>query len=150
MSYRFTLISAMYNVARYLPEYFESLERQTYGLSDVQIVLVDDGSTDETLAVAHDFARDRPNVVVTHRENRGQAAARNSGLALAKGEWVSFPDPDDILEDAFLKAIAAAIDGPNDADVYAGRVVCSRICGPGDGVETYAVGSVGRYSAGRD
>ena len=123
--YRFTLISAMYNVARYLPDYFASLEKQTHGLDDVQVVLVDDGSqNDDTLAVAERFAATRSNVVVVHKENGGQASARNAGLDVAEGEWVSFPDPDDLLQPSYLASIARAMDHDHDgSSVYAARVL---------------------------
>lgn len=125
MTYRFTLISAMYNVARYLPDYFASLEKQTHGLDDVQIVLVDDGSqNDDTLAVAERFAATRSNVVVVHKENGGQASARNAGLDVAEGEWVSFPDPDDLLQPSYLASIAHAMDHDQaGSSVYAARVL---------------------------
>lgn len=105
---RFTLISAVYNVDRYLADFIASLEAQTFGLDDVEVILVDDGSTDGSHATLEAWAASRPTTVrVVTQENAGQGAARNAGLALATGEWVTFPDPDDTLDPGYL----AAVDG---------------------------------------
>lgn len=109
MEPEFTIISPMYNVARYLPEYFASLERQTYGFERIEVILVDDGSTDDTAAIAEEFAARHPNVRVIRKENGGQASARNVGIDHATGTWLTFPDPDDVLvEDYFAHAHEAA------------------------------------------
>ncbi|HKT56990.1 MAG TPA: CDP-glycerol glycerophosphotransferase family protein [Microbacterium sp.] len=108
MGHQFSVISPMYNVERYLPEFLASLERQTYGLDRLQVILVDDGSTDGTLQLAQEFARDRANVTVLSKPNGGQASARNLGLAAADGDWLTFPDPDDVLSDEYFELVAAA------------------------------------------
>lgn len=122
---RFTLISPMFNVARYLPEYFASLDAQTLAPEQFEVILVDDGSTDETLAVAQAYALDRANVRVLHKENGGQASARNVGLAEAEGEWVTFPDPDDVLGPTYLADVARLMDadGAPDAAMYTARML---------------------------
>lgn len=98
----------MYNVDRYLADFLASLEAQTFGLDDVEVILVDDGSTDGSHATLEAWAASRPTTVrVVTQENAGQGAARNAGLALATGEWVTFPDPDDTLDPGYL----AAVDG---------------------------------------
>lgn len=113
MQAEFSVISPMFNVSRYLPEYFASLERQTYGFGNLEVILVDDGSTDETLEVAEAFAAKHPNVTVLHKENGGQASARNLALGHASGTWLTFPDPDDVLSDDYFAQVASAID-PDD------------------------------------
>lgn len=101
----FSLVVAMYNVARFLPDFFESLEEQTYPFADLDIVLVDDGSTDSTHEVASNWAAAKNNVVVLTKQNGGQASARNLGLPRASYEWVCFVDPDDMLDpDYFSEA----------------------------------------------
>ncbi|MFE6996665.1 CDP-glycerol glycerophosphotransferase family protein [Microbacterium sp. NPDC057659] len=105
----FTVISPMYNVSRYLPEYFASLERQTYGFDRIEVILVDDGSTDDTAEVAEAFAARHPNVRVLRKDNGGQASARNAALPLATGTWLTFPDPDDVLSDNYFAEVASAI-----------------------------------------
>ena len=100
----------MYNVERYLPEFLASLERQTYGIEQLQIVLVDDGSTDETLRLAEAFRKRHPeNVIVISKANGGQASARNVGLAAATAEWLTFPDPDDVLSDGYFREVADVV-----------------------------------------
>ncbi|MGW8482808.1 bifunctional glycosyltransferase/CDP-glycerol:glycerophosphate glycerophosphotransferase [Microbacterium sp. NPDC055903] len=106
----FTVISPMYNVARYLPEFFASLERQTYGFERIEVILVDDGSTDDTADIAEAFARTRSNVRVIRKANGGQASARNAALPLATGTWLTFPDPDDVLSDGYFATVAATVD----------------------------------------
>lgn len=115
----------MYNVGRYLPDFFASLERQTYGLDRVQVVLVDDGSTDDTLRIARAFASGRPNVSVISKPNAGQASARNLGMANAAGEWLTFPDPDDVLSDRYFETVARVLEthsGAADAAMVSTRL----------------------------
>ncbi len=105
---RFTLISAIYNVARYLPDFLESLDEQDFDHSQVQVVLVDDGSTDESGDLIANWATDYE-VTVVRQSNAGQGAARNAGLDVATGEWVSFPDPDDILDPQYLGRVHSSL-----------------------------------------
>jgi glycosyltransferase involved in cell wall biosynthesis len=104
----FSIVSAVYNVARYLPEFFESLEKQAYDAALMQVIAVDDGSTDDSLRLLHDWAQRAPfEVVVLTQENAGQAAARNAGLEQATGEWVTFTDPDDTVNATYLDSVAS-------------------------------------------
>jgi hypothetical protein len=105
---RFSLVSAVHDVAPYLPEFIASIEAQTFGLDGVEIVLVDDGSTDESPGLLAEWAARRPGTVtVLAQPNAGQGAARNRGMAAASGEWISFPDPDDVLEPDYLAVVDA-------------------------------------------
>src|SRR6478672_4664388 len=104
----FSVVSAVYNVSRYLDEYIASIEAQTFDLARLQLVLVDDCSTDDSRAVLEEWAtRARCEVVVLHQENAGQAAARNAGLERATGEWITFIDPDDTVNAVFFASMAA-------------------------------------------
>jgi glycosyltransferase involved in cell wall biosynthesis/CDP-glycerol glycerophosphotransferase (TagB/SpsB family) len=121
---RFTFVSAVYNVGRYLPDFIASLEAQTHGLDDVEIVMVDDGSTDDSAQLLTDWAARRPDTVrVIRQANAGQGAARNAGILAARGEWISFPDPDDALSPDYLAVVAAFLDTHPDADL----VACHRL-----------------------
>ncbi|MGN6251186.1 MAG: bifunctional glycosyltransferase/CDP-glycerol:glycerophosphate glycerophosphotransferase [Marmoricola sp.] len=103
---RFTLVSAVHDVADFLPDYLASLEAQTFPADRFEVVLVDDGATDASPGLLDAWAaRRRGTVQVVHQQNAGQGAARNAGLALARGEWVSFPDPDDVLDPDYLTAV---------------------------------------------
>lgn len=96
---RFSIISAARDVARYLPEFIDSIERQRFPLSRVEVIAVDDGSTDDTLALLQAWQQRRPELVtVLSQSNQGAPAARNAGLDRARGEWVTFTDPDDMLD----------------------------------------------------
>lgn len=105
---RFTLITAVYNVSAYLDAFIASIESQKFPLDRVEVVAVDDGSTDDSLAKLRAWAERRPGLVkVFTKDNGGQATARNLGLEHARGEWVTFPDPDDLLEPDYLSEVDA-------------------------------------------
>ena len=94
-----TLISVIvtaYNIEKYLPRCVDSLLAQTY--SPMEIILVDDGSSDETPRLCDDYARKNDSVYVIHKENGGPSAARNAGLAIAKGDYIGYVDGDDKVE----------------------------------------------------
>lgn len=113
--YRFTLVTAVYNVARYLPEFMASVDSQDFPRDRVEIIAVDDGSTDESLTLLRDWSsRSAARVRVVTQPNAGQGAARNAGLALAEGEWVAFPDPDDLLAPGYLTAVDSYLTGRPD------------------------------------
>ncbi|WP_183407764.1 bifunctional glycosyltransferase/CDP-glycerol:glycerophosphate glycerophosphotransferase [Nocardioides marmoriginsengisoli] len=105
---RFTIVTAVYNVATYLPAFIASVDAQTFGPEGLEVVAVDDGSTDDSLALLHAWAeRAAYPVVVLTKENGGQSTARNLGLDHARGEWVTFTDPDDVIEPGYLAGVDA-------------------------------------------
>lgn len=90
-----SLIVPVYNVEEYIDECLTSLRFQSYPLLD--IVVVDDGSPDRSMEIVERHARRDPRVRIVRRENGGLSAARNSGLAAAAGEFITFVDSDDTL-----------------------------------------------------
>lgn len=98
-----SVIVPIYNVENYLEACLSSLERQT--LHSIEIILVDDGSTDGSRAIAQKFTIKNDNWILIDRKNGGLSAARNSGLALASGEYVYFLDSDDFLADNALEVL---------------------------------------------
>jgi glycosyltransferase involved in cell wall biosynthesis len=113
----FTIISAIHNVSPYLNQFLESIERQTYGMENLDLILIDDGSTDDSLSVCESFAARWPRSVhVLHQKNSGQGSARNSGLAHSRGEWVTFTDPDDFLAFTYFSEISSFIDSFEEND----------------------------------
>ena len=96
-----SIIIPVYNVEPYLPQCIESLLSQAY--KDFELILVDDGSKDNSLNICEDYAKKDQRVVVAHQENSGVSTARNNGLKLAKGEWITFIDSDDWVDKSFLE-----------------------------------------------
>ena len=96
--YKFSIISAIYNVEFFLAEAIESIIAQTIGFENIQFILVDDGSPDNSGKICDEYAAKYPNnIFVVHKENGGAASARNAGLPLAEGKYINFFDGDDKL-----------------------------------------------------
>lgn len=90
-----SIIVPVYNVERYLPKCVDSLLNQT--LKSIEIILVDDGSTDGSGLICDQLTDQYNHVKVIHQENTGLGLARNSGLVMARGEYVAFVDSDDFV-----------------------------------------------------
>ena len=101
---------AAYNAGRYLRETLDSVRGQTY--EDWELVIVDDGSSDDTLAIAQEYAAGDGRIRVVHQDNAGGAAARNRGYAETDGEapYVAFLDADDVYEPDALRTLVRALD----------------------------------------
>ena len=93
---KLSFIVPIYNVEPYLRKCVDSLLAQDY--SDYEIILVDDGSPDGCPKICDEYAAAHKNVRVVHRPNGGLSAARNSGIEVAKGEYICFVDSDDYWE----------------------------------------------------
>ncbi|WP_405303927.1 glycosyltransferase [Methanobrevibacter sp.] len=93
---KISVIVPVYNVEDYITEALESLLAQSM-IDDIEVIIVDDGSTDESRYITERYALDYDNFHVYHKENEGQGIARNFGLNLAKGEYIHFFDSDDYL-----------------------------------------------------
>lgn len=116
----FTIVSACYQVAPYLQDFITSIDGQDLAPGLLEVILVDDGSTDATVELLQAWAARRPGVVrVLQQANAGQGAARNAGLAAATGEWVTFPDPDDILDPDYFSQVQAFITAQPTTDMVA-------------------------------
>lgn len=102
---KISMVVPCFNSASYLEECFASIKNQTIGLENIQVIFVDDASTDNTLECLREFARAYPQSVevVSLPENRRQGGARNAGLARAVGEYVMFLDSDDWLDDSMCE-----------------------------------------------
>lgn len=91
-----SVIVPIYNIVEYLPRCVDSIRRQTY--RNLEIILVDDGSTDNSGAMAEKFALEDKRVRVFHKENGGVSTARNLGIEKARGDFIGFVDSDDYIE----------------------------------------------------
>lgn len=101
----------MYNTAKYMPRCMETLLEQDIPQSEYEIILVDDSSPDNSLEMAKEYAAQYKNVrVCTHEKNKGLAAARNTGIDAAKGQYLCFVDPDDYIEKNSLAALLKQMD----------------------------------------
>ena len=111
----FSFVIAVYNVEAYIADAIESLIAQTLGFSCIQVILIDDGSTDGSLSVCQQYAQRYPdNIMVLHQPNAGVSAARNLGKQHVRGEYVSFLDSDDKLTACTCEHVKAFFDAHKD------------------------------------
>lgn len=103
-----SVIVPIYNAARYLESCIGSIINSTY--RNLQIILVDDGSTDLSNSICDRFAENDDRVVVIHQHNSGIAAARNTGVCAATGKYISFVDADDQISPEFYTRMVATME----------------------------------------
>lgn len=111
-----SVIIPVYNVKPYLEKCVESIVDQTY--HNLQIILVDDGSTDGSQTICDELAQKDSRIVVIHKENGGQSTARNVGMDRAKGDYIAFVDSDDWLERNMYEVLINQLEA-HDADLVA-------------------------------
>lgn len=153
-----SIIIPIYNAEKYIGTMLDSILGQTYDLLDV--ILVNDGSTDETKRICMSYVKRDPRIRYLEQDNRGPSAARNRGLACAKGTYVLFADADDFIPaKAIEKLIKSAVE--TKADVVVGcfgeirqpngvhyiivdkdEAICAALCG-----NTYLSNVAGRYQS---
>lgn len=106
---RLSVVVPVFNTAPYLPECLESLAAQTF--TDFDVVLVDDGSTDGSTALAERFARRRSGWQLVRSDRRGPGGARNAGVGFARGEYLAFLDSDDLLPPYAYELMMSTLEG---------------------------------------
>lgn len=114
-----SVIVPVYNVESYLPRCIDSILAQTYG--NLEILLVDDGSKDASGRICDEYARKDPRIRVFHKGNGGQSSARNLALEEARGDYITFVDSDDWLEEEAYRPMLALAREENVKLVCAGR-----------------------------
>ncbi len=102
---KITVVVPVYNMGHYAERAVDCLLNQDY--DSYEIVIIDDGSTDDSAAVCDMLANKHEIVSVVHKENGGLSSARNAGMAVANGEFVIFPDPDDWTDNTYLSSLMA-------------------------------------------
>ena len=118
--YKLSVVVLVYNTEYYLEDCLDSLVNQT--LDDMEIICVNDESTDNSLNILRQYARKYDNITIIDQKNQGGAVAGNNGLKIAKGEYVAIIDSDDIVvEDAYEKLYRKA--KQTDSDIVAGKPV---------------------------
>ncbi len=98
-----SVIVPVYNAEKTLRQCVDSVLMQEY--KDFELILVDDGSKDDSLVICDEYAKQDTRVRVFHKENGGVSSARNLGLDNAKGEWITFIDSDDYITDGYLDGV---------------------------------------------
>ena len=115
-----SVIIPVYGVEKYIKQCLDSVINQSY--ENLEIIVVNDGTTDKSAEIAKEFAQKDSRIKVYDYENGGLSVARNRGLEIARGEYISFVDGDDWLHPDFYKKLADALEA-NSADI----VKCSII-----------------------
>ncbi|MCI9583800.1 MAG: glycosyltransferase [Clostridium sp.] len=113
-----SVVIPVYKVEKFLPQCMDTLLKQSY--HDMDIILVDDGSPDSCGAICDEYARRDARIRVVHRKNGGLSAARNSGIDIATGEYITFIDSDDFLLPGILEH-AVELAGREGADMVSWR-----------------------------
>lgn len=109
-----SVIVPIYNVADYLSKCIDSIINQTY--RDLEIILVDDGSTDDCPKICDAYKEKDNRIIVIHKENGGLSDARNAGIEIAKGEYISFIDSDDYIDESMYETMLSNLEA-TDADL---------------------------------
>ncbi|HBA12834.1 MAG: glycosyltransferase family 2 protein [Bacteroidaceae bacterium] len=142
---RVTVLVAAYNAEKYLAESLDSLLGQT--LHDIQIVCIDDASTDSTPDILDEYAaRDSRIRVITEKVNRGQAIARNQGIDIAEGDYITMLDADDRLSADALESAVNMLD----ANPETGAALFRLVWFDEDGVTPYPMRSDKRVWSGQE
>lgn len=106
-----SVIVPIYNVEKYLARCFDSIVNQTY--KNLEIILVDDGSPDRCPQMCDDYAEKDSRIKVVHKKNGGLSDARNAGMAVSTGEYISFIDSDDYVSDDFFECLLDVMNKEN-------------------------------------
>lgn len=111
MGEKISVIVPVYNVEAYLERCVESILQQTY--ANFELILINDGSADSSGQICDYLASQYENIKVYHIENAGVSNARNMGIQLATGAWITFIDSDDFVTQDYLATLASAVEGEN-------------------------------------
>ena len=103
-----SVIVPIYNVEKYIEKCLFSIMQQTY--KNIEVLLIDDGSTDQSGKIAKKFSEQDTRYIYIHKENGGLSSARNEGLNRAKGDFVYFLDSDDWIAEKYLEQLVDAFD----------------------------------------
>lgn len=138
--YKISVIIPVFNVERYLRTCLNSILDQTY--KPFEVILIDDGSTDDSLKICNEYAATHEWIHVIHKENEGISKTRNLGMSIAKGNYFSFIDPDDWLHEDMYRRLVDALRNTG-ADLAVCDVV--KVINNKDGTTTYQEGSMWQF-----
>ena len=105
---KISVIVPVYNVEKYIKRCIDSILSQTF--EDYELILLDDGSTDQSGTICDNYAEQNKCVRVIHQKNQGQASARNRGVELARAEWIAFVDADDMIHPRYLEILYRGVE----------------------------------------
>lgn len=115
---KLSIIIPIYNVEKYIRKCLESiLNESTKGLP-FEVIVVNDGTPDKSMAIVDEFVKEFGNLVVLEQDNQGQGQARNYGLSIAQGEYIWFVDSDDWIENNAVQSLLKFIDSEGDIDMF--------------------------------
>lgn len=106
-----SIIIPIFNTSKYLPDCLDSVLAQTH--NNLEIILIDDGSTDESAQIADHYAQKDPRIKAIHQKNHGQSSARNIGVQKATGKFISFVDSDDSIKPNFISQLLTPYNSAN-------------------------------------
>ncbi len=119
MNEKVSVIIPVYNGEKYLDNCIKSVANQTY--KNLEIIVIDDGSTDRTVDICEEWKEKDHRVRVLHKPNGGRGSARNAGLAMATGEYIHFVDADDWIEEDAIESLYKALI-KNNSDIVVGNM----------------------------
>ncbi|PZM67231.1 glycosyltransferase family 2 protein [Paenibacillus dendritiformis] len=125
---KISVIIPVYNVQEYLENCLESVVQQTIGIENLEVIIVNDGSTDNSVDIIRKFEKDHHGVIVLHQKNKGPGGARNRGLEVATGHYIAFLDSDDYLPVHAYKTLFDASENGT-ADIISGKIVYEDVSG---------------------
>ena len=117
---KLSIIIPVYNAEKFLDKCIKSAQNQT--LQDFELILVNDGSLDNSLKICEKYSQNDSRIIVFNQENSGQSKARNVGVENAKGEYVAFLDSDDWVDRDYYEKLVTACE-MNDAEVSCGSIL---------------------------
>lgn len=126
MQEKISIIVPIYKVEKYLDECVKSIVNQTY--SNIEIILVDDGSPDKCSKICDDWAMKDSRIKVVHKKNAGLAMARNTGVEVSSGEYIAFVDSDDYINADYCEKLYGVLK-KNDAEIAGCRFYRNKING---------------------
>ena len=103
MKDKVSVVVPIYNVEKYLPKCIETIQTQSY--ENLEIILVNDGSTDSCLKICEKYKKDDERIIIVNKKNGGLSDARNYGIEKATGKWITFIDSDDYVEKDYIETL---------------------------------------------
>lgn len=122
-----SIIVPIYNAEKHLRQCIDSIINQEY--KNIEILLIDDGSTDSSSVICDEYAKEDTRIKVVHKNNEGVSAARNYGIKISLGKWITFVDSDDYITADYIKSLYNYV--TYDVDLVIGRTIAF------DGITTF-------------